>query len=142
MTSNIGSQILVEPDITQEEKERRVEEEIKKYFKPEFINRLDEIVFYNSINKETLKGILEIQLNIMANRVKDKGLDLQFSQELKSHLLGMGFDTEYGARPLKRLIQKEVGNALSEFILKGDYIQGEKVSVTYLSEKVGVVKLK
>ncbi len=141
MTSNIGSQILVETDITQEEKERRVEEEIKKYFKPEFINRLDEIVFYNSINKDTLKGILEIQLNVMATRVKDKGLDIQFSEELKSHLLGMGFDIEYGARPLKRLIQKEVGNALSEFILKGDYIQGEKIKVTYSSEKVGVVKL-
>ena len=140
MTSNIGSQILVDHDITQEEKERKVEEEIKRYFKPEFINRMDEIVFYNSISKETLKGILEIQLSILANRVKDKGLDTYFSLELKNHLLGMGYDTEYGARPLKRLIQKEVGNALSEFILRGDYVQGQKVNISYSNEKVEVNK--
>ena len=141
MTSNIGSQILVDHDITQEEKERKVEEEVKKTFKPEFINRLDEIVFFNSISKETLKGILEIQLNILANRVKDKGLVVHYLEELKNHLLGMGFDSEYGARPLKRLIQKEVGNALSEFILKGDYIQGQKVNISYANEKVGINKL-
>ncbi len=141
MTSNIGSQILVDHDITQEEKERKVEEEVKKTFKPEFINRLDEIVFFNSITKETLKGILEIQLNVLANRVKDKGLVVHYLEELKNHLLGMGFDSEYGARPLKRLIQKEVGNALSEFILKGDYIQGQKVNISYANEKVGINKL-
>ncbi len=140
MTSNIGSQILVDHDITQEEKERKVEEEVKKTFKPEFINRLDEIVFFNSITKETLKGILEIQLNVLANRVKDKGLVVHYLEELKNHLLGMGFDSEYGARPLKRLIQKEVGNALSEFILKGDYIQGQKVNISYANEKVGINK--
>jgi ATP-dependent Clp protease ATP-binding subunit ClpB len=141
MTSNIGSQVLVDHDITQEEKERKVEEEVKKFFKPEFINRMDEIVFYNSISKETLKGILDIQLSVLAIRVKDKGLDVYYSDELKNHLLGMGYDTEYGARPLKRLIQKEVGNALSEFILRGDYIQGQKVNISYTNEKVGVLKL-
>ena len=139
MTSNLGSAILADPEITSEEKERRIDLEIKKFFKPEFINRLDEIIFYNSISKDTILGILEIQLKNLSIRAKDKGLELTYTQDLKNHLVGMGYDSEYGARPLKRLIQKEVGNALSEFILRGDYMQGQKIILDYKKEKVFVL---
>ena len=63
----------------------------------------------------------------------------QFYEIVKNHLVGMGYDSEYGARPVKRLIQKEVGNALSEFILKGDYLQGQKITLDYKMEKVLVI---
>ena len=139
MTSNLGSAILADSEITSEEKERRIDLEIKKFFKPEFINRLDEIIFYNSISKDTILGILEIQLKNLSIRARDKGLELTYTQDLKNHLVGMGYDSEYGARPLKRLIQKEVGNALSEFILKGDYLQGQKITLDYKMEKVLVI---
>ena len=95
--------------------------------------------FYNSISKDTILGILEIQLKNLSIRARDKGLELTYTQDLKNHLVGMGYDSEYGARPLKRLIQKEVGNALSEFILKGDYLQGQKITLDYKMEKVLVI---
>lgn len=141
LTSNLGSQFLSDSDITNEEKERLVDQEIKKFFKPEFINRLDEIVFFNSINRDTLSDILVIQLQELSQKVKEKGIHLDFSNELKEHLLNRGYDPEYGARPLKRLIQKEVGNALSEFILRGDYTLGTRAFVTYINEKVKVESL-
>jgi ATP-dependent Clp protease ATP-binding subunit ClpB len=139
LTSNLGSSILADTEITTEEKERKVDLEIKKIFKPEFINRLDEIIFFNSISKETILGILEIQLKDLSYRAKDKGLVLEYTSDLKTHLVSMGYDSEYGARPLKRLIQKEIGNVLSAYILKGDYAQGQKVVVDYKSERVIVL---
>ena len=137
MTSNIGTSILQE-DITIEEKERLIDRELKKQFKPEFLNRLDEIVIYNRIDESALEKIVEIQLRELSERLKNSGLDVKYSSELKKHLCLTGFDSEYGARPLKRLIQRELGNSLSEFILKGNYQQGTKLKADY---KMGAIEL-
>jgi len=138
MTSNIGTSILQE-DITIEEKERLIEKELKKQFKPEFLNRLDEIVIYNRIDETVIGQIVEIQLRELSERLKATGLEVKYSDELKKHLTQTGYDPEYGARPLKRLIQRELGNILSEFILKGNYEQGTKLMADY---KMGSVTLK
>ncbi|HRG47846.1 MAG TPA: AAA family ATPase, partial [Leptospiraceae bacterium] len=137
MTSNIGTSILQE-DITIEEKERLIDRELKKQFKPEFLNRLDEIVIYNRIDESVLEKIVEIQLKELSERLKNSGLEVKYSSELKKHLCQTGFDSEYGARPLKRLIQRELGNSLSEFILKGNYQQGTKLIADY---KMGAIEL-
>lgn len=137
MTSNIGTSILQE-DITIEEKERLIDKELKKHFKPEFLNRLDEIVIYNRIDETALEKIVEIQLRELSEKLKHTGLDVTFSNELKKHLSLSGFDSEYGARPLKRLIQRELGNTLSDFILKGNFEQGSKLYADY---KMGAVTL-
>ena len=137
MTSNIGTSILQE-DITIEEKERLIDRELKKQFKPEFLNRLDEIVIYNRIDESALEKIVEIQLRELSERLKNSGLDVKYSSELKKHLCLTGFDSEYGARPLKRFIQRELGNSLSEFILKGNYQQGTKLKADY---KMGAIEL-
>jgi len=137
MTSNIGTSILQE-DITIEEKERLIDRELKKHFKPEFLNRLDEIVIYNKIDENVLEKIVDIQLKELSEKLKQTGLEVTFSNELKKHLSQSGFDSEYGARPLKRLIQRELGNTLSEFILKGNFEQGSKLYADY---KIGAVTL-
>jgi ATP-dependent Clp protease ATP-binding subunit ClpB len=137
MTSNIGTSILQE-DITIEEKERLIEKELKKQFKPEFLNRLDEIVIYNRIDESVLEKIVDIQLRELSERLKQNGLEVNYSNELRRHLSQTGYDSEYGARPLKRLIQRELGNALSEFILKGNYQLGSKLNADY---KMGAIEL-
>ena len=138
MTSNIGTSILQE-DITIEEKERLIDKELKKNFKPEFLNRLDEIVIYNRIDETVIGQIVEIQLRELSERLKATGLEVKYSDDLKKHLSQTGYDPEYGARPLKRLIQRELGNILSEFILKGNYEQGTKLIADY---KMGSIELK
>ena len=137
MTSNIGTSIL-EEDITAEEKERLIEKELKRHFKPEFLNRLDEVVIYNKINESVIEKIVEIQLKELSDRVKQNGIEVSFTNELKKHLSEAGYDPEYGARPLKRLIQRELGNSLSEFILKGNYQTGAKLLANY---KMGSIEL-
>jgi len=138
MTSNIGSHILSDESLSKEEKERRIEIELKTYFKPEFLNRLDEVILFNKISEESLFQIVEIHLRKLSERLKSRGISLEFTPELKNYLTRAGFDPEYGARPLKRLIQKEVGNLLSEFILKGDYTQGAELLVDYRNGRVEI----
>jgi ATP-dependent Clp protease ATP-binding subunit ClpB len=130
MTSNIGSEILTQ-DLAREEKERLIEEELKRFFKPEFLNRLDEVVFFNSIGEDTLYKIVDLQLKELASKLKDRGIFVEFTDSLKNHITKSGYEPEYGARPMKRLIQKEVGNLLSEFILRGNYTTGVQLLVDY-----------
>jgi ATP-dependent Clp protease ATP-binding subunit ClpB len=129
MTSNLGSAILTDTEITSEEKERRIEDDLKAFFKPEFLNRLDEIIMFHSITKDTLRSIVDIQLKELSERVLDAGLKVDFENNLKEYLADRGYDPEYGARPLKRFIQKELGNPLSEYILQGNFTIGDSISV-------------
>jgi ATP-dependent Clp protease ATP-binding subunit ClpB len=138
LTSNIGSSILSNSEITEEEKERLMEDEIKKYFKPEFINRLDEIIYFKSISKDMISGILEIQLEGMTDKAKERGIQVTYTEALKNYLINKGYDSEFGARPLKRLIQKEIGNTLSTFILKGNYQNGEKVILDFIDGQINI----
>ncbi|EQA43333.1 ATP-dependent chaperone protein ClpB [Leptospira broomii serovar Hurstbridge str. 5399] len=140
LTSNIGSDILGSLEYSAEEKERLVEQRLKKQFKPEFLNRLDEVILFKSVDEAMLSKISELQLQIMSKKAKENGLDVSFSPALKQYVTKAGFDPEYGARPLKRLIQREVGNALSSYILKGEFQQGQKVNVDYQGGRVEIKK--
>lgn len=139
LTSNIGSDILGSSEYSAEEKERLVEERLKKQFKPEFLNRIDEVILFHSISNSVIHKIADIQLEALKQKAKENGLDVQFTDELKDYVSRAGFDAEYGARPLKRLIQREVGNSLSRFILNGNFSDGQKVAVDYKQGKVIVV---
>ncbi|MCP5501108.1 MAG: ATP-dependent chaperone ClpB [Leptospiraceae bacterium] len=129
MTSNIGSHLLTDSSLSEEEKENRIESELKKFFRPEFLNRLDEVVLFKSINREALSKIVDLQLKDLTKRVADSGLKVKFADRVRTHLAEIGFDPDYGARPLKRLVQKLLGNALSEYILKGEFETGEEIEV-------------
>ena len=139
MTSNLGSHILQNTEITAEEKERLVEKEIKNHFKPEFLNRLDEIINFNSITEDVLGKIVDIQFLELQIKLKNNGLELKITDSLRKHFIETGFDPEYGARPLKRLIQKELGTVLSNFILQGNYQQGKILTADYSLGQINLI---
>jgi ATP-dependent Clp protease ATP-binding subunit ClpB len=131
MTSNIGSQWITElAGGSYDEMRKRVMEAIKVGFKPEFINRIDEIIIFTALSMEDLKRIVDLQLAMLAKRTRERFIDLEFTDKLKELLAKEGYDPAYGARPLKRLIQKKIQNQLALLMLKGDLHEGERIKVT------------
>ncbi|MCS7206033.1 MAG: ATP-dependent chaperone ClpB [Leptospiraceae bacterium] len=130
MTSNIGSHYLMDLSLTGEEKERLVHQDLLRFFRPEFLNRIDEIILFNPITEEVLYEIVKIQLQLLFQRSKEKGLNLHYTKELLDWLTKRGYDPQFGARPLKRLIQKEIGNYLARVILKGEYDPEKQYALT------------
>ena len=132
MTSNVGSQHIQEmlTEWTEEEQIRKyVMDDLKKAFKPEFLNRIDEIITFHSLNKELLMKIVDIQINRMKRYLQDKHIDIELTESTKAHLAETGYDPLYGARPLKRAIQKEILNPLATKLLEGTFKAGDIIEV-------------
>ena len=138
MTSNIGSHIIQEAfdgvneknvDEVMERAQAEVMTMLRSTIRPEFLNRVDEIIMFRPLMKDEIKGIVDIQLKRLAGLVRDSGIDLRYSDYLLEFLAEQGFDPQFGARPLKRLIQKEIVNQLSKKILAGDVDRGKPVLV-------------
>jgi ATP-dependent Clp protease ATP-binding subunit ClpB len=130
LTSNIGSQWIAELGESQrDEMERRVQEALRQHFKPEFLNRVDEIVVYRQLGREQIGRIVEIQLDRVHQLVAERRIGLEFSEEAKRLLAEKGYDPHYGARPLKRVIQRLVQDPLAVKILEGEFPEGSKVQV-------------
>ncbi len=129
MTSNIGSQWimdLVEKDY--EEMRRRVMDAVKAHFKPEFLNRIDELVIFHSLGLEQIKAIVEIQVKNLEQRLLERRIQLNMTEKAKEWLAREGFDPAYGARPLKRVIQKEIQDKLAMKILEGKFKEGSGIT--------------
>jgi ATP-dependent Clp protease ATP-binding subunit ClpB len=125
MTSNVGSQSILEyrGQLGGEQYERMKEEvldALRRHFRPEFLNRVDEIIVFHALTEEDLKQIVDIQLERLRGRLAERRITLELTDEAKSHLARAGYDPVYGARPLKRAIQREIETPLSRLILKGD----------------------
>jgi ATP-dependent Clp protease ATP-binding subunit ClpB len=136
MTSNIGSHRILgyRGTIAGEGYERMKEavlEELRQHFRPEFLNRVDEIIVFHSLSEEHLKQIVEIQLRQLRRRLEERHIELELTDEAKTHLVRVGYDPAYGARPLKRAIQKEIEAPLSRLLLKGEVRDGQVVLVDY-----------
>jgi len=138
MTSNIGSMLIQEAfegvsesgfDAAEEKAKKEVMSLLKETIRPEFLNRVDEIILFQPLMKNEIRGIIRIQLEGLKNLVAQSGIQLQFSDYLVDYLAENGFDPQFGARPLKRLIQKDVVNALSKKILAGDIDKSHPVLV-------------
>jgi ATP-dependent Clp protease ATP-binding subunit ClpB len=132
MTSNIGSHRILEYRGAFEGYEYTrmkdaVLEELRRAFRPEFLNRVDEIIVFHSLNEEHLKQIVDIQLAGLRARLRERRIDLELSDPAKTHLVRAGYDPAYGARPLKRAIQREIETPLARRILAGEVRDGEKV---------------
>ena len=112
-----------------EKMKENIMEELKRSFKPEFLNRLDDIIVFHSLEKEDLYKIVELMLEVVKKRLKDLEINISFDEETKKHLALAGLNTTYGARPLRREITKVVEDMLSEEILKGNINKGDNVSV-------------
>ncbi len=129
MTSNLGSQFLVETSRDQSEREAAVMEVVRNHFKPEFINRLDDIVMFSPLGIEQLIHIVDLQLRSLENRLADRRLSLDVTAAAKDWLVDKGFDPIYGARPLRRLVQTAIGDELAKQILSGSAPDGSSIAV-------------
>jgi ATP-dependent Clp protease ATP-binding subunit ClpB len=128
MTSNIGSQYIME-ESSHEARERLVMDALRQHFRPEFLNRIDDIIIFDRLTEENLKKIVEIQLKRLVRRLENQKIALELSDEAKALVASQGYDPVYGARPLKRAIQKYILDPLSMDILEGKIHEGQKISV-------------
>jgi len=139
MTSNLGS-MFMSSEMTPEAKES-VMDVVKTHFRPEFINRIDEIVFFNSLSADNIKGIASIQLEILKKRLEKKDMSITFTDAVLNKLAEVGYDPEYGARPLKRAIQNNVDKVLSKLLIKGDFKSKDHILVDLDENEQLVFKL-
>ena len=129
MTSNLGSQFLVNQDMDADAKKKAVMDAVHMNFKPEFLNRLDEIVMFHPLTREELGGIVNIQVAQVASRLTDRRIKLDITDAAREWLANTGYDPVYGARPLRRLVQTEVGDQLARMLLAGKVHDGDTVLV-------------
>ncbi len=136
MTSNLGSEyILKDPEHANEE----VMDAIHHAFKPEFINRIDEIVIFNPLGKEQVRSIVHLQLETLAERLEKRGITLSWTGDVEEYIASVGFDPDYGARPIRRAIQNEIENELSRSILSGNVKKNGLIDVVLQDGKIAIV---
>lgn len=138
MTSNLGSDLIQEISHRGDyfEMKKLVLNEVSKHFRPEFMNRIDEIVVFHPLDKQQIKTIADIQINRLRSRLTERELSLQVSDEAMDYLASTGYDPVYGARPLKRAIQQSIENPLAQDILAGKFVPGDVISVKMKEGKV------
>ncbi|UCD15193.1 MAG: ATP-dependent chaperone ClpB [Candidatus Omnitrophota bacterium] len=136
MTSNIGSEYFNDITLGKKGIEERVRMEIRKYFRPEFINRLDEIIIFNHLNLAEIEKIVDIQMDILRERLKDKKIEIELTSAAKQFLADRGFSPEYGARPLNRVIQKLVIDPLSMKLIQGEFKESDKIIIDVKKRKI------
>jgi ATP-dependent Clp protease ATP-binding subunit ClpB len=143
MTSNLGSQAIAAlPDGADSEDARaQVMAAVEAQFRPEFLNRLDEIILFHRLGRDHIAAIVDIQIEQLQARLADRKISLELDDGARTRLSEMGYDPVYGARPLKRVIQRHIQDRLAELILAGDIADGDKVSVTASEGGVSVQKV-
>jgi ATP-dependent Clp protease ATP-binding subunit ClpB len=129
MTSNIGSQSLESTGADREEMEARVMEAMRARFRPEFLNRVDEILIFNALTRDDIRKIVDIQAGLLRDRLADRKITIELTDEARDLLAERGFDPVYGARPLKRVIQRDIQDVLALKILEGEVKEGDTVVV-------------
>lgn len=144
-TSNIGSQDILDlkgsGDVGEQEMmKQRVTNAMKEYFRPEFLNRIDEYVIFNSLTKSNLRGIVKLETQRLEKRLEERQLRLHLSDAALDFLAEVGFDPIYGARPLKRTIQRELETVVARGILSGDFVDGDLIEVDVRNERLDVRK--
>jgi ATP-dependent Clp protease ATP-binding subunit ClpB len=129
MTSNLGSQFLIDSELTGEQKKQAVMEMVRASFKPEFLNRLDDVVLFDALSMEELGSIVDLQVDRLTERLEQKRLTLGVTPAARLWLAEHGYDPVYGARPLRRLMQKEIDDRLANLLLEGKVQDGAFVRV-------------
>jgi len=129
MTSNIGGQWISDPSLREEEKRTRSMEALRAAFKPEFLNRVDDIIHFRTLTMEDLDKIIDIQLHLIQKRLQERKLSLELTPQAKKYILEQGYNHVYGARPLKRVLQKQIVDNLALQLLEGKFVEGEGILV-------------
>jgi ATP-dependent Clp protease ATP-binding subunit ClpB len=134
MTSNLGSDIIQSMGSSGETAYDTIKDAVMNavtgHFRPEFVNRIDEVVVFHALAAEQISGIAEIQLQNLISRLAEQGISLAFDKDAMRRLAEAGFDPVYGARPLKRAIQKRVENPLAQKLLSGEFVSGDEINVS------------
>src|SRR5690606_28150742 len=151
MTSNVGASALKrnkyvgfsvqDPDRNYKDMKDKVLDELKKVFRPEFLNRIDETIVFHSLEKKHLKEIVTLMCSKLKKRLKEQGIDFEVTEAAKEKLADDGYDPDYGARPLRRAIQRNIEDLLSEELLKGNIQKGDYVQIDVEDEKYVVRQL-
>jgi len=146
MTSNVGSDIIkrqstlgfspITDESSYEKMRERILEEAKKTFRPEFLNRLDDMIVFRSFTKPDLIQILDLEINKVLERLRHKNLRLELDAKAKDFLVEKGYDPQYGARPMRRSVERFLEDPLAEEILKGNLHEGEPIMVTAENDKL------
>lgn len=129
LTSNLGSEFLVDASLDEADKHARVDAAVRAAFKPEFLNRLDDMIHFDPLTIRDLVSIVDLQIEQLANRLRQRRLSLEVTPAAAEWLARIGYDPAYGARPLRRLVQREIGDNLAKNILAGDVVDGDTVTV-------------
>ena len=152
LTSNVGSEYFREisklgfstridvdeqKNKTDEFKER-VEESLKETFRPEFLNRLDEIIIFNPLGKKEIEKIIDLQLGMLKEKLANRGFEVTVDNSLRRHIAEAGFDPDYGARPIKRMIQKLILDELANRIIKGELKDAKKIKLGFKGEHITI----
>ncbi len=142
LTSNLGSSVLLDgigaDGEIREDAKQQVHELLRRSFRPEFLNRLDEIVFYKPLTKENITGIIDLLIQALSKRLEDKQLSVELTDAAKQYVIDNGYDPIYGARPLKRFLQRNVETLLGRTIIAGDLSEGTKLVVDYQNGELTV----
>jgi ATP-dependent Clp protease ATP-binding subunit ClpB len=129
MTSNLGGYVFADPTASEEERREKVMADVRATFRPEFLNRVDEVIVFSPLGKEHIAGIVDIQVRLLQERLASRKLTVTLTDAAREYLAEKGYDPAYGARPLKRLIQKEVQDALAMKLLGGEIREGDEVEI-------------
>jgi ATP-dependent Clp protease ATP-binding subunit ClpB len=146
MTSNIGSDRILEVskdlssdldgDSRYDEMRDKVLDVLRNHFRPEFLNRIDETVIFHALRRNEIRSIAALQIKRIENRLSDRKISLKLSEEAKDYIAAVGYDPSYGARPLKRAIQREIENPIANKILEGTFAEGHQISITVEDDKL------
>src|SRR5829696_5634295 len=139
LTSNLGSQIIADQTVEQEKRREAVMGVVRTHFKPEFLNRLDDVVVFRALGTEELAGIVDIQVGVLARRLAARRLTLTVTDAARDWLALNGFDPVYGARPLRRLVQQAIGDQLAKALLSGEIRDGDGVVVDWVPDGDGLL---
>jgi ATP-dependent Clp protease ATP-binding subunit ClpA len=137
--SELGFQIYEGEEkikINAEEVKKKIRNSLKDNFKPEFLNRIDEIIIFDSLSKENISAIADLQVALVQKRLVSKGINIELDKSAKEYLVKNGYSSEYGARELKRLIQKSILDPLAQKIVGGEIKQGEKLIIKARKEEI------
>jgi ATP-dependent Clp protease ATP-binding subunit ClpB len=138
LTSNIGSQLIQNIE-DENEKEEAVKGELKNYFKPEFLNRLDDLIIFNPLGKDSIVNIVDIMFADISKKLEDRNIKISLTNSAKEYIANVGFDPVYGARPLKRALYSEVEDRLADYILMDKIADGSSVEFDFDSNKNEIV---
>jgi ATP-dependent Clp protease ATP-binding subunit ClpB len=129
MTSNLGSAVFGDPSLDREKQKDAVLDEVRAYFRPEFVNRIDEIVVFEPLGREEIGEIVDIQLGLLRKRLAERDLTLELTDAAREYIANKGYEPQFGARPLKRVLQREIQDPLALELLAGRIHDGSTVTV-------------